>query len=130
MLFFYACYAGAVVPPGTDEEISARLQPFGSLCRAGDACAGGGATEVGASSDQSGKEIYDTFCFACHATGMSEAPKFGDAQAWDERVAKGLDTLLSNTINGINVMPSKGTCMACSDGELETVISYMIDGSQ
>jgi cytochrome c5 len=130
ILFVVTCYAAAVVPPGTDEEISARLHPFGSVCRAGDACAGGASSEVASTSGQSGQEIYDTFCFACHATGMSEAPKFGDAEAWGERVAKGLDTLLTNTINGINVMPPKGTCMACSDSELEAVITYIIDGSQ
>ena len=26
------------VPPGTDDEINARLQPFGEICRQGDEC--------------------------------------------------------------------------------------------
>jgi len=132
VLFVLASFAVAAVPPGTDDQISKRTQPVGSVCRAGDACAGGGSADVagGASSGtKNGKEVYDTYCFACHATGMSEAPKLGDAQAWAPRVAQGMDQLLANTINGLNVMPPKGTCMACTDAELEATVSYMVESS-
>ena len=50
----------------------------------------------------------------------------GDAAAWEPRVAQGMDVLMANTINGINVMPPKGTCMACSDDELRAAVEYMI----
>ena len=130
ILFIVASYAVAAVPPGTDDEITARLQPFGSVCRTGDNCAGGDTIAAAGADGKGGKEVYDTFCFACHATGMSEAPKLGDVDAWAPRIAKGMEELLSTTIDGLNVMPPKGTCMACSDEELEAVVAYMIEESQ
>lgn len=131
VLFVLASIAVAAVPPGTDDEISKRTQPVGSVCRVGENCASGGSADVaggGASSAaKSGKEVYDTYCFVCHATGMSEAPRLGDAEAWAPRVAQGMDQMLANTINGLNVMPEKGTCMACTDAELEATVTYMVE---
>ena len=78
----------------------------------------------------SGEQVYSTFCFACHTTGVSGAPLLGDAAAWEPRLAKGMDVLMANTVNGINVMPAKGTCMACSDAELQAAVDYMLDASR
>ena len=55
---------------------------------------------------------------------------FGDAAAWEPRVAKGLDELMASTVNGINAMPAKGTCMNCSDDELSAAVDYMIEQTQ
>jgi cytochrome c5 len=130
ILVLIASYAGAVAP-GTDEEISARLQPFGEVQRSAESLAAAQASsETAGGAPKSGKEVYDTFCFACHATGMSDAPKLGDIEAWAPRIAKGMDELLANTINGINVMPPRGTCMGCSDAELEGVLDYILENSQ
>ncbi len=118
--------AGAyAVPPGTDAEIEARLQPFGSVCRAGEDC--GSASAVAASAALSGKEVYDKFCFACHATGVGGAPLHGDAAQWGERADKSMDELMASTLNGLNAMPPKGTCMNCSDDELSDAVTYMLD---
>lgn len=129
VMFVITGYAAAAVPPGTDEEITARLEPFGKVCRAGEDCAGPKEAVAGGGG-KSGKEIYDTFCFACHATGVSDAPKLGDVEAWAPRIAKGMDELRATTINGLNIMPPKGTCMACSDEEMDAVVTYMVDNSQ
>jgi len=32
-------------------------------------------------------------------------------------------------LNGFNVMPPKGTCMACSEAELQAAIDYLIAGA-
>jgi cytochrome c5 len=112
------------VPAGTDDDIRARLEPFGSLCRAGDDC--GAAAVLVETGPKSGEEVYNQFCFACHATGASEAPIFADVDAWAPRLAKGIDTLYSSTVNGIGMMPAKGTCMNCSDEELEAAVDYMV----
>ena len=117
---------GEVVPPGTDAEISDRLMPFVSLCRAGDDCASSGATMVGASGVMTGEQVYNQFCFACHSTGVSESPLFGDADAWAPRIAKGMDVLWESTSNGLNLMPLRGTCMNCSDEELRLAMDYVI----
>ena len=41
-----------------------------------------------------------------------------------------METLISSTINGIGVMPAKGTCMSCSDEELTAAVEYMVENSQ
>lgn len=117
------------VPPGTDDQIRERLQPFGEVCVAGAECAG---VVVAASTSggqaRSGQQVYDSFCFACHAAGVSGAPKFGNTEEWGPRLEKGMDALMISTHNGLNAMPPKGTCMDCSDEELEAAITYMSGG--
>ena len=121
-----------VVPPGTEAEIRERTAPVGEVCRAGEICGGAAeavaATETAAGAGMSGEQIYNTFCFACHATGVSGSPLLGDAAAWEPRLAKGMDVMLANTVNGFNVMPPKGTCIACSEAELQAAIDHMIAG--
>ena len=113
------------VAPGSVDQIRERLQPFGELCRAGEGC--GSSIASGPSGPMSGAQVYDKFCFACHSTGVSGAPKLGDADAWAERSAKGMDTLWDSTLNGLNLMPAKGTCMGCSDEELRAAIDHMMN---
>ncbi len=117
------------VPPGTDDEISARLAPFGSLCKAGEDC-GQNAAAVTSSGPRTGQQVYDTSCMACHAVGVSGAPKFGNAGDWAARIEKGADALWSSTQNGFNVMPPRGTCMDCSDEELRAAMDYMVDAAR
>ena len=75
-----------------------------------------------------GEEIYNRYCFSCHAAGIAGAPKHGDREAWQPRVAKGRDLLLQSTINGIAPgMPPRGACIGCSDEELDAAITYMLD---
>jgi cytochrome c5 len=43
---------------------------------------------------------------------------------------KGMDELMNSTINGIGMMPAKGTCMNCSDDDLQAAVDYMVESSQ
>ena len=113
------------VPPGTTDEIAERIQPFGSVCRSGEDC--GTATAAAASGPLSGQEVYDQFCFACHMSGVGGAPLLGDSGQWQPRIDKGMETLMASTLNGLNAMPAKGTCMNCSDDELQAAVTYMLD---
>ena len=88
------------------------------------------AAPAGETGPKSGEEVYNGNCVACHGTGAAGAPKIGDAAAWAPRIAKGMDTLQANAINGLNAMPPKGLCMACSDEELRAAIEYMVGKSQ
>ena len=128
ILFLLAGVYVFAVPPGTDDEIRTRLEPFGSVCREGDDC--GTASAAASSGPLSGQQVYDQFCFACHATGVGGAPLFGDAGQWAERRDKGMDALMASTLNGINAMPAKGTCMNCSDDELSAAVTYILDNAQ
>lgn len=84
---------------------------------------------LGASGNRSGQQIYDMFCFACHATGVSEAPLFGSLEQWQPRIDKGMDELVAMSITGFNLMPPQGTCMNCTEEEMRATIQYMIDSS-
>lgn len=114
------------VPPGSDDEIRDRLTPFGSLCRSGEDC--GTVAATGSTGPKSGQDVYDQFCFACHSTGASDAPIFADSEAWSPRVDKGMDVLMSSTLDGLGMMPPRGTCMDCSDEELQAAVQHMVDG--
>ncbi|HYQ71245.1 MAG TPA: c-type cytochrome [Gammaproteobacteria bacterium] len=89
------------------------------------------AADAGAAAGpKSGEEVYNSNCMACHATGAAGAPKLGDAAAWAPRIAQGKEKLLANATNGLNAMPPKGLCMACSEAELQAAIDYMVSKSQ
>ncbi|MCY4130389.1 MAG: c-type cytochrome [Gammaproteobacteria bacterium] len=111
----------------SQETVEDRLKPFGNLCMQGEDC--GTVVPVTVSVSRSGIEIYNAHCFACHATGVSEAPLVG-AEEWLTRLnEKGAETLLANTKAGFNVvMPAMGTCMNCTDAELQAAIDYLIYG--
>ncbi|AOT06644.1 c-type cytochrome [Pseudoalteromonas luteoviolacea] len=104
----------------TEEAIKKRLTPIGSVYLAG-------AEDTAAtvpSGPRSGEQIYQASCFACHGTGALGAPKTADE--WATRLTKGADVLLDHAINGFNAMPPKGTCMDCSDEEIQAAIDFML----
>jgi cytochrome c5 len=68
---------------------------------------------------------YQQSCFACHGTGAAGAPKLDDDAAWESIMAKGMDAVMVNVMNGINVMPPKGLCFDCSEDELTAIVAYM-----
>ncbi len=128
------------VPPGSEDEIAERLRPYGQVCLEGEVCGemvepvateaapdAAPNAEVAEANGRSGQEIYDRFCFACHTTGAAGAPRLGQADEWQPRIDRGMETLMANTRNGIGAMPAMGTCMDCSDAELEASVDYILD---
>jgi cytochrome c5 len=72
-----------------------------------------------------GKKVYDTACFACHATGAAGAPKLGDKSAWAPRLASGTTALYQSSLKGKGAMPPKGGNAALSDAEVKAAVDYM-----
>jgi cytochrome c5 len=70
---------------------------------------------------------YLANCMACHTTGAAGAPKLSDRADWEARMSKGMDAVMANVINGFSVMPARGLCMSCSDEELQSIVSYMLE---
>ena len=118
------------VPAGTTADILDRTQKFGRLCVEGDECGGGVAAAPVVAAGRTGEAVYSRFCFACHATGVSEAPKFQDEADWAPRLEKGVDVLIQTTIDGLNLMPPMGTCMDCSEKEMAAAVDYMLPPAQ
>ncbi len=115
------------------EAVAERIKPVGQLNTGAPIVpevAVADAAPVAAGAARSGKEVYDSACFACHGTGAAGAPKIGDAAAWGPRIEKGIDGLLSSAINGLNAMPPRGTCGNCSDDELKAAVEYMVENSK
>jgi cytochrome c5 len=79
---------------------------------------------------RSGKQVYDTACAMCHASGAAGAPKFGDATAWKTRISQGDAVLFEHVSKGFKVMPAKGTCTKCTDAELKAAIAHMVSKAQ
>ena len=79
--------------------------------------------------DRTGKEVADSVCATCHATGAQGAPKIGDAQAWGKRASQGLTALTQNAINGIRQMPAHGGNPNVTDFEIERAVTYMVNRS-
>lgn len=120
------------------EELVMRLKPVVTLddiLSGKPASAAGGdssaitAASAGDSASKTPEQLYQGACMACHAAGVANAPKFGDAAAWADRAAKGLDALVSSAVGGIGAMPPRGGS-SLSDDEIRSVVEYMLDNSR
>lgn len=98
---------------------------------AGDDCATTAALGSVPAGPMDPETVYNTYCFACHATGVGSAPILGDVDSWSERIAKGIDVLYESSLNGLGVlMPAKGTCVSCSDDDIRATVDYMVESVQ
>ena len=71
-----------------------------------------------------GEAIYNATCAACHNAGVAGAPIPGSTM--NERTEKGMDALVANAIDGINVMPPRGGNASLSDEEVRAAVEYMM----
>jgi cytochrome c len=72
------------------------------------------------------KQVYADNCAMCHGSGV--APAAGDKEAWTYLIAKGMDKVYANGINGTdNGMPPKGGS-SISDSDFKLVVDYIING--
>ena len=76
----------------------------------------------------SGEQVYKAQCTACHATGVTGAPKSGNAAEWAPRIAKGYDTLLTHALKGFNAMAPQGGGNF-SDLEIGRAVVYMANAA-
>jgi len=107
-------------PGMSDEAIAKRLQPVGTVV----------VDQPGASgAEKSGKEIYETVCAACHASGVLNAPKFGDKPAWAKLIAEGQEKLTADAMKGVRQMPPRGGNPNLSDSEFARAVVYMANAA-
>jgi cytochrome c5 len=79
--------------------------------------------------ERSGKEVVDSVCSKCHATGAQGAPKIGDKQAWSKRASQSLSSLTDHALKGIRQMPAHGGSPNLTDFEIKRAITYMVNQS-
>lgn len=73
-----------------------------------------------------GEKVYTATCLSCHGAGVLGAPKFGDAAAWQPRVAKGMEVLYTSALNGFKMMPPRGGNAVLKDEEMKAAVDYMV----
>ncbi|WP_353192911.1 c-type cytochrome [Pandoraea pnomenusa] len=132
--------APAAQAPGATAAAPASGAPAASAADAGAAATAAAAmaslktaapAAAGAGSNlDAGKKLYDTVCMACHASGVMNAPKFGDKAAWAPRIATGIDTLHNAAIKGLNAMPPKGGAANASDDDVKAAVDYMVSAAK
>ena len=115
------------------EAVLERIQPVGQV-RVGKsdeivaaAAPAAAAAAPAAGGGQSGEQVYNSACVACHSTGVAGAPKVGDKAAWEPRLAQGKDALLSAALKGKGAMPPKGGNMSLGDADIAGAIQYMLE---
>lgn len=117
----------------TLEALKARIAPEGRLNVVSASAANTGTGGV-AVALKDGETVYTAVCAVCHAAGIAGAPRTGDADAWQARIAKGLAVLVGNAINGTQgkggVMPARGGNPALRDEEVKSAVEYMVKSSQ
>ena len=86
-----------------------------------------GQTATGAIDVAAGEQVYQTACFACHLSGVAEAPKLDDPAAWEPRLGQGMAGLLQSVTNGKGAMPPKGGFAHLTEDELRNAIGFMLD---
>ncbi|VVE03091.1 c-type cytochrome [Pandoraea anhela] len=117
--------SGAAAASGADAgSAAAAAAAMASLKTAAPAAASAGGNL------DAGKKLYDTVCMACHASGVLNAPKFGDKAAWAPRIATGIDTLHTAAIKGLNAMPPKGGAAGASDDDVKAAVDYMVNAAK
>ncbi|QOP42240.1 c-type cytochrome [Sulfurimonas marina] len=80
------------------------------------------------SSSFDAKTAYTEACAMCHDTGAAPAP--GDKGAWAPLLAKGMDAVYKNGLNGTDAgMPAKGGS-SLSDKEFKLVVDYIVNQSK
>jgi len=102
--------------------VAARIKPVADVAFAEP---GGGAAKAA----QTGEQIVQQYCAACHTTGAAGAPKIGDKASWATRIRSGLGQMLKVAISGKGAMPARGGAAGISDFELTRAIVHMANQS-
>ncbi len=77
--------------------------------------------------NRTGSEIYQALCTSCHAGGLLDAPKTGDAEAWAPRIAEGFEANVASVINGLGAMPARAGSPDLTDTEIERSVAYLLN---
>jgi cytochrome c5 len=83
------------------------------------------SAELFAQALKSGEQVYKETCFACHASGVEKAPKFGDRQAWEPLIKEGQDVLTAHAWVGVRRMPARGGKADLALEEFARAAAYM-----
>ncbi len=104
-------------------------KPMAEKAAAPAATAVAAKTTPAVASDE-GKKVYESVCFACHATGVANAPLLGNKELWAPRIATGKDALYKSALLGKGAMPPKGGNLTLKDAKIKAAVDYMVSKAQ
>jgi cytochrome c5 len=84
---------------------------------------------AGVDAGRSGAQVYAAVCAACHDSGVLNAPRFGDRNAWKPLLAEGQRSLTRTAIRGIRKMPARGGDTSLSDREVARAVVHMANAA-
>ena len=110
------------------EPASPRVKPADAGPRPAGAKASTAAAAAAPAID--GKAVSDGLCFACHTSGVGNAPTL-DRSHWNKRLAQGKEALYRHAIDGYTgpdggMMPPKGGNPSLSDAEIRASVDWML----
>lgn len=120
----------AILPDSAEYvAVEERIQPVGTVVVAGGESADAApAADAGAAAVDVAT-LVGTACAACHGSGVMGAPRVGTKADWEARVAAGIDSVVSNAINGKGAMPAKGGDASLSDETVRAAVLHMLKES-
>ena len=89
--------------------------------------AAAGPVDLGPVDLVAGEKVYQSACFACHLSGVADAPKLDDPAAWEPRLAQGMSGLVQAAVNGKGAMPPKGGFAHLTEDDLRNAVGFMLD---
>ena len=77
----------------------------------------------------SGAHIYKEVCAACHNSGVANAPKIGDINAWKKLISEGQIIITAHGYVGVRAMPPRGGKEDLSVEQFAEALTYMVNKS-
>jgi cytochrome c5 len=121
--------AATPTAPAASGANAAAAQAAAALAALPSAPASAPAATASADNAQAGKVLYEKVCQACHATGVLNAPKFGDKAAWAPRLKDPMNVIYNYALHGKGAMPPKGGSNA-PDADVKAAVDYMVNAAK
>ena len=126
-----AAQAAAPAAPAPAAAVPAAAAPAAAAPAAAAPAAAAPAPEQKAAAvNPAGEQLYKTVCFACHATGVANAPKFGDKAAWAPYISTGMDAMVKVAMTGKGAMPPKGGAANASEDDIRAAVQFMVNAAK
>ncbi len=120
--------AAPAAAPAAAAAAPAAAEPAAAPAAAAPAAAA--PEQKAAAVNPAGEQLYKTACFACHATGVANAPKFGDKAAWEPYIKTGMDAMVKVAMTGKGVMPPKGGAANASEDDIRAAVEFMVNAAK
>ncbi|MCS3509602.1 cytochrome c5 family protein [Achromobacter sp. JUb104] len=122
-----AAASGAAPAAAAPAAAATAAAPAAAAPAAAPAAPAPAAPQQAAAVNPAGEKLYKSVCFACHATGVANAPKFGDKAAWAPYIKTGMDAMVKVAMQGKPPMPPKGGAANASEEDIRAAVQYMVD---